>query len=65
MHVAHAFRRCHRLMVQVQSSLFPLVDRNPQTFVPIHSATDTDFVAHTHRLLVGAEGTSLTMSVVP
>ena len=52
-------------MVQVQSSLFPLVDRNPQTFVPIHSATDADFVAHTHRLRVGAEGTSLTMSVVP
>ena len=33
-HVNHVFRRGHRLMVQVQSSLFPLYDRNPQSFVP-------------------------------
>ena len=30
----HVFRRGHRMMVQVQSSWFPLYDRNPQTFVP-------------------------------
>ena len=36
--VNHTFRRGHRIMVQVQSSWFPLVDRNPQTFVSIPSA---------------------------
>ena len=33
-HVNHTFRPAHRLMVQVQSTWFPLYDRNPQTFVP-------------------------------
>jgi predicted acyl esterase len=37
-------------MVQVQSSWFPLVDRNPQTFVDIHRATVADFRAATHRV---------------
>jgi len=32
--VNHVFQPGHRIMVQVQSSLFPLYDRNPQTFVP-------------------------------
>lgn len=50
--VSHAFRTGHKLMVQVQSSWFPLVDRNPQTFVDnIAKATDADFKAHTHRLI--------------
>ena len=40
----HRFRRGHRIMVQVQSSWFPLFDRNPQTFVDnIFLATDADF----------------------
>ena len=38
--VFHTFRRGHRIMVQVQSSWFPLVDRNPQTFVNINEATE-------------------------
>ena len=38
-------------MVQVQSSWFPLIDRNPQTFVPnIFEARDSDFKAQTHRV---------------
>ena len=41
--VYHAFRRGHRIMVQVQSSWFPLVDLNPQNFVDIYSAKTTDF----------------------
>ncbi len=49
--VAHAFRTGHRLMVQVQSSWFPLVDRNPQTYVDIGRATESDFQAATHRVL--------------
>jgi putative CocE/NonD family hydrolase len=39
----HTFRTGHRIMVQVQSSWFPLVDRNPQTFVDIYTAKESDF----------------------
>jgi len=46
----HTFRSGHRIMVQVQSSWFPLVDRNPQTFVDIYSAKDTDFKKATQRV---------------
>jgi putative CocE/NonD family hydrolase len=48
--VNHTFRRGHRIMVQVQSSWFPLIDRNPQTFVPIRSARAEDFKAATQKL---------------
>jgi putative CocE/NonD family hydrolase len=48
--VNHSFRRGHRIMVQVQSSWFPLIDRNPQSFVPIHSARPEDFQAATQKL---------------
>lgn len=41
--VAHLFKKGHRIMVQVQSSWFPLVDRNPQTFVNIFQAGESDF----------------------
>lgn len=41
--VAHTFKKGHRIMVQVQSSWFPLVDRNPQKFVNIYEANDNDF----------------------
>jgi len=37
-------------MVQVQSSFFPLIDRNPQVFTDIYSAKDADFKAQTHAL---------------
>jgi putative CocE/NonD family hydrolase len=42
--VAHAFLPGHRLMIQVQSSWFPLTDRNPQKYVNIYKATDEDFI---------------------
>jgi uncharacterized protein len=42
--VAHVFKKGHRLMIQIQSSWFPLADRNPQTFVNIYEAKATDFV---------------------
>jgi putative CocE/NonD family hydrolase len=48
--VNHTFRRGHRIMVQVQSSWFPLVDRNPQTFVNIPTAKPEDFKAATQRV---------------
>jgi predicted acyl esterase len=47
----YTFRRGHRIMVQVQSTRFPLYDRNPQTFVPnIFQARPADFQAQTHRI---------------
>jgi len=48
--VNHTFRRGHRIMVQVQSSWFPLTDRNPQTFVKIPDAKPADFVKATERV---------------
>ncbi len=48
--INHCFRAGHRIMVQVQSSWFPLVDRNPQTFVDIYHASDADFRKATHRI---------------
>jgi putative CocE/NonD family hydrolase len=41
--VAHLFKKGHRVMVQIQSSWFPLVDRNPQTFMRIPEASEKDF----------------------
>lgn len=49
--VLHRFRQGHRLMVQIQSTWFPLVDRNPQKYVPnIYLAKPDDFQAATHRV---------------
>jgi putative CocE/NonD family hydrolase len=48
--VNHTFRRGHRIMVQVQSSWFPLTDRNPQTFTDIPTAKPADFVKATERV---------------
>lgn len=52
--VCHTFKKGHRIMVQVQSSWFPLVDRNPQTFVDIYHADESDFKRATHRLYRGS-----------
>jgi uncharacterized protein len=41
--VAHTFKKGHKIMVQVQSSWFPLVDRNPQKMMRIPDATEKDF----------------------
>jgi uncharacterized protein len=52
----YRFQKGHRIMVQVQSTWFPLIDRNPQTFVPnIFTAKETDFRAATHRVYRSAE----------
>ena len=48
--INHTFRRGHRIMVQVQSSWFPLIDRNPQTFVDIPKAKPEDFRKATERV---------------
>jgi predicted acyl esterase len=47
----HVFLKGHRMMVQIQSTWFPVIDRNPQKFVPsIYKATESDFVAATQRI---------------
>jgi putative CocE/NonD family hydrolase len=57
--VLHTFRKGHRIMVQVQSSWFPVFDRNPQTFVPnIYEATASDFVKATQRVWMGSGAAS-------
>jgi len=48
--VNHTFRRNHRIMVQIQSSWFPLVDRNPQQFLDINTAKPSDFQKATERI---------------
>jgi len=48
--VLHTFKKGHRIMVQIQSSWFPLVDRNPQTFVDIYHAAPADFQKATQRV---------------
>jgi putative CocE/NonD family hydrolase len=50
--VLHRFKKGHRLMIQIQSTWFPLVDRNPQKFVPnIYFAKPEDYQKATHRVL--------------
>ena len=46
----HTFLKRHRMMVQVQSSWFPMFDRNPQTFVDIYHAKDSDYQKAEHRI---------------
>ena len=61
----HSFRSGHRLMVQVQSTWFPLADRNPQTFCDIYTARESDFKKATHRVYRSADMPSgLTVRVV-
>ena len=48
--VNHTFLRGHRMVVQVQSSWFPLVDMNPQTFLRIPDAKPTDFIKANQRV---------------
>lgn len=42
--IAHTFKKGHRIMIQIQSSWFPLVDRNPQQFINIYKAAPKDFI---------------------
>jgi putative CocE/NonD family hydrolase len=64
--VNHTFRRGHRIMVQVQSSWFPLVDLNPQTFTSIPKAKPEDFRKATQRVYHAPETPSgLQVLVMP
>jgi putative CocE/NonD family hydrolase len=63
----HVFQKGHRIMVQVQSTWFPLIDRNPQKFVPsIFTAKATDFTAATQRVYCSpALPSHIVLSVMP
>ncbi|HEX9512746.1 MAG TPA: CocE/NonD family hydrolase [Puia sp.] len=64
--VAHTFKKGHRVMVQVQSSWFPLVDRNPQKFVNIYTCDDSDFQKETIHIYHDSEHPSqLILPVLP
>ena len=64
--VFHTFRRGHRVVVQIQSTWFPLADRNPQKFMDIYSARREDFVKATQRVYFGGERpSSIAISVLP
>jgi putative CocE/NonD family hydrolase len=64
---AYTFKRGHKLMVQVQSTWFPVYDRNPQTWVPnIFKAKPSDFKAETHRVWhTAAHPSRIEVTVVP
>ncbi|MDQ6786693.1 MAG: CocE/NonD family hydrolase [Acidobacteriota bacterium] len=65
--ITHTFKKGHRIMVQIQSSWFPLVDRNPQKFVPnINLANDSDFTKATMRVYYdgGANSTFIELPFV-
>jgi hypothetical protein len=65
--VFHTFKRGHRIMIQIQSTWFPFIDRNPQTFVPsIFEAKRTDFVKATHRVYhAQATASALEVRILP
>jgi hypothetical protein len=47
----HCFKAGHRIMVQIQSTWFPVIDRNPQRFLDIYHAKESDFQKATHRVM--------------
>jgi len=54
--IDHTFKKGHRIMIQVQSTWFPVIDRNPQKFVPnIFEAKDADFIKATHTIYLNAK----------
>jgi putative CocE/NonD family hydrolase len=56
--IDHAFRKGHRIMIQIQSSWFPLADRNPQKFLDINTAKAVDFVKATQHVYRSAGAAS-------
>jgi hypothetical protein len=65
--VLHTFKKGHKIMVQVQSTWFPLVDRNPQKYVDnIFEADESDFVSATHRVYrSGLEPSYISVGILP
>jgi uncharacterized protein len=64
--VAHTFKKGHKLMVQIQSTWFPLFDRNPQQFTDIYTCKDEDFISSEIKIHHASEATShLILSIIP
>jgi uncharacterized protein len=62
----HTFQKGHRIMVQVQSSWFPLIDRNPHKFMDIYAAKPSDFAPATQRIYhSAAQPSQLELMVMP
>jgi putative CocE/NonD family hydrolase len=63
--INHSFRRGHRIMIQIQSTWFPLVDRDPQKFINIPDAMESDFIKATERVYRSKENpTSIVLPVL-
>ena len=62
--VAHTFKKGHKLMIQIQSTWFPLADRNPQKFMNIYKADNSDFKKATIKIYAGANGTYFIVPVL-
>ena len=61
--IAHTFKKGHRIMIQIQSSWFPLADRNPQQFMNIYKADEKDYQKETIRIY--HDGATPTVFVLP
>ena len=54
--INHAFKKGHRIMIQIQSTWFPVIDRNPQKFVPnIFEAKESDYIKATQKIYFSAQ----------
>ena len=63
--IFHTFKKGHRIMVQIQSTWFPMIDRNPQTFIDIYHAKESDFQKATERVYRSPEwSTHLTLPIM-
>jgi putative CocE/NonD family hydrolase len=63
--INHTFKKGHRLMIQVQSTWFPVIDRNPQKYVPnIFEAKAADYIKAEEDIYYGAKGTYIEVPVI-
>jgi predicted acyl esterase len=54
--INHTFLKGHQIMIQVQSTWFPIIDRNPQKYIPnIFEAADSDFIKATHTIYCNSQ----------
>ena len=53
--ICHTFKKGHKLMIQIQSTCFPLFDINPQKYVDIYKANERDFQKAAHRVYISKE----------
>lgn len=64
--INHTFKKGHRIMVEIQSGWFQIIDRNPQKFIPnIFEAQESDFIKEEHRVYFDAQRpTYIELSVI-